>query len=123
MRLFVEVVEQLAFIGLVEEFFPRGYLMGGSREWLGDLHGDAPVYRRVLFGSRGLSFHKIWFYSSRGSDGWVPVFNGRVDARIHLFAGWGYYTGPDTPYIPQYSSLKALNLQRIQKLLPFFRLK
>jgi membrane protease YdiL (CAAX protease family) len=37
--LFVEFFEQLAFIGLAEEFFYRGYLMGRFREWLGDFRG------------------------------------------------------------------------------------
>ena len=35
----VEFLEQLAFIGLAEEFFYRGYLMGRFREWLGDFRG------------------------------------------------------------------------------------
>lgn len=37
--LFVEFLEQLAFIGLAEEFFYRGYLMGRFREWLGNCRG------------------------------------------------------------------------------------
>jgi membrane protease YdiL (CAAX protease family) len=37
--LFVEFFEQIAFIGLPEEFFYRGYLMGRFREWLGDFKG------------------------------------------------------------------------------------
>lgn len=38
-ELIVEFLEQLAFIGLVEEFFFRGYLMGRFCEWLGDAKG------------------------------------------------------------------------------------
>jgi membrane protease YdiL (CAAX protease family) len=38
-ELIVEFLEQLAFIGLVEEFFYRGYLMGRFCEWLGDIKG------------------------------------------------------------------------------------
>ena len=38
-ELFIEFFEQIAFIGLPEEFFYRGYLMGRFREWLGDFMG------------------------------------------------------------------------------------
>jgi membrane protease YdiL (CAAX protease family) len=38
-ELFFEFLEQLAFIGLVEEFFFRGYLMRRFCEWLGDKLG------------------------------------------------------------------------------------
>ena len=38
-ELIVEFLEQLAFIGLVEEFFYRGYLMGRFCKWLGDIKG------------------------------------------------------------------------------------
>ena len=38
-EIIVEFLEQLAFIGLVEEFFYRGYLMGRFCEWLGDVKG------------------------------------------------------------------------------------
>ncbi|UCH57076.1 MAG: CPBP family intramembrane metalloprotease [Candidatus Bathyarchaeota archaeon] len=37
--LVVELVEQLVYIGLAEELYFRGYLMGRFRDWLGDLRG------------------------------------------------------------------------------------
>jgi membrane protease YdiL (CAAX protease family) len=49
-ELIVEFLEQLAYIGLVEEFFFRGYLMGSFCEWLGDIKGlllNAVIFSRA----------------------------------------------------------------------------
>jgi len=38
-ELIVKFLEQLSYLGLVEEFFFRGCLMGRFCEWLGDIKG------------------------------------------------------------------------------------
>ncbi len=37
--LLIEFIEQILYIGLAEEVFNRGYLLGRLRDWLGDLKG------------------------------------------------------------------------------------
>lgn len=37
--LLIEVIEQILYIGLAEEVFNRGYLLGRLRDWQGDLKG------------------------------------------------------------------------------------
>jgi len=63
--LFVEFVEQLAFIGLAEEFFYRGYLMGRFREWVGDFWGlilNAAVFSiaHLVFLFTRYGFTLVW---------------------------------------------------------------
>jgi len=64
-ELFVEFFEQLAFIGLAEEFFYRGYLMGRFCEWLGNFKGlllNAAVFSlaHLIFLFTRHDFSLVW---------------------------------------------------------------
>jgi membrane protease YdiL (CAAX protease family) len=64
-ELFLEFLEQLAFIGLVEEFFFRGYLMRRFCEWLGKILGlllNAAVFSiaHLVFLFTLSNFHLVW---------------------------------------------------------------
>jgi membrane protease YdiL (CAAX protease family) len=88
-ELIVEFLEQLAFIGLVEEFFFRGYLMGRFCEWLGDAKGL--LLNAVIFSLA----HLVFLFSRYGftylqSDliiGFQTFMGGLLLGYIYLKAG------------------------------------
>lgn len=64
-ELILEFLEQLAFIGLVEEFFFRGYMMRRFCEWLGDRWGlflNAIIFSlaHLIFLFTINNFHLVW---------------------------------------------------------------
>jgi membrane protease YdiL (CAAX protease family) len=84
-----EFLEQLALIGLAEEFFYRGYLMGRFCEWLGNLRG-------LLVNSFVFSLaHLIFIFSKYGFTlnandlvlGFQTFMGGLILGYIYLKAG------------------------------------
>jgi membrane protease YdiL (CAAX protease family) len=88
-ELVVEFLEQLVFIGLVEEFFYRGYLMTRFCEWLGDAKGL--LLNAVIFSLA----HLIFLFSRYGfayihSDliiGFQTFVGGLLLGYVYLRAG------------------------------------
>jgi membrane protease YdiL (CAAX protease family) len=88
-ELIVEFLEQLAFIGLVEEFFFRGYLMGRFCEWLGDIKGL--LLNAVIFSLAHLIFlfsrYGFTYFRSDLIIGYQTFMGGLLLGYIYLRAG------------------------------------
>ena len=88
-ELIVEFLEQLAFIGLVEEFFFRGYLMGRFCEWLGNIKGL--LLNAVIFSLAHLIFlfsrYGFAYFQSDLIIGFQTFMGGLLLGYIYLRAG------------------------------------
>ena len=88
-ELVVEFIEQLAFIGLAEEFFFRGYLMGRFCDWLGDLWGlllNATVFSlgHLIFLFTMYDLSLVW---GNLMVGFQTFIGGLLLGSIYLWAG------------------------------------
>jgi len=102
----VEFLEQLAYVGLVEEFFFRGCLMEFC-EWLGDIKGlllNAVIFSLAriifLFSRYGLTY--VWGELIIGFQTFV---GGLLLIYICLRAG---DIIPGSTYLPQYVPVKVV---------------
>jgi membrane protease YdiL (CAAX protease family) len=88
-ELFIEFFEQIAFIGLAEEFFYRGYLMGRFCEWLGDFRGL--LLNAVVFSMAHLIFlftrHDFTLVWGDLVVGFQSLMGGLLLGYIYLKAG------------------------------------
>ena len=87
--LIVEFLEQLAFIGLAEEFFYRGYLMGRFCEWLGKFQGL--LLNAVVFSLAHLAFllsrHGFAHLQGDLNIGFQTLMGGLLLGYVYLRAG------------------------------------
>jgi membrane protease YdiL (CAAX protease family) len=87
--LIVEFVEQLVYIGVAEELFFRGYLMGRFCEWLGDRRGL--LLNAIVFGSAHiisrLSQHGLKYPVYDALNGFQTFMGGLLLGYIYLKSG------------------------------------
>lgn len=62
----IDLLEQIVYIGLAEEFFYRGYILNRLRNWLGDIPGL--LITSFLFGLGHITFRVIY----HGFDALIP---------------------------------------------------